>query len=410
MPQLPGFLRRAVHEPTHAALADELARTLALITDERELHQTLAGKLRELLGASHVAVIFASDDIGPYHVVAVRGSENGADTASAHVAPITFARTGPLAQWLRVNEEPFALRDQPELHAYLSSAERDALATLRADLVAPLVVKHRLRGFLALAGVGPSASAMLGPLASHAALALENAALLRDQRTRLGRMYRAERLAAAGELAAGAAHEIRNPLTAIRSTIQLVAKDYPEGTRRREQLDDVLGEVDRINDTLASLLAFARPGEPRRAYFDAGDLARRVVGVVGAQADTSGVHVNLTQCDPVMLHADSDLLRQVLLNLLRNAVQASPAGGVVTMDLDADDRFVHFVVRDQGKGMSSAQVERIFDPFFTTTDGGTGLGLPISLSIVRQHGGDIEVTSVVNQGTTAVVHIPRGRI
>jgi signal transduction histidine kinase len=220
-------------------------------------------------------------------------------------------------------------------------------------------------------------------------------------------MSRADRLATIGELAAGAAHEIRNPLTAIRSSLQYLESKQTDETSRR-LVSSALLETARINEIVSALMAFSRPTEIVRERLELLPTLEESIDLILFQAKTQKVEIRRIFPDgslPVL--GDKSQLKQLFLNLLLNAVQAMPAGGTLTVEaLRKEGPKAVVTVADTGEGIPEENLDRIFDPFFTTKKGGTGLGLSICYNIVKSHGGDIEVKSRVGQGTTILVSLP----
>jgi signal transduction histidine kinase len=219
-------------------------------------------------------------------------------------------------------------------------------------------------------------------------------------------LYRAERLATAGELAAGAAHEIRNPLTSIRSAIQHLGSGYEDGDQRAELVGDILAEVDRINEIVEGLLSFARPAEPKFEDVDLSELIRHAIAMVDTRARKQGVETRTEVPDDLSVRADPNLITQVLLNVAMNALQAMPEGGALDISAGRLGRMVELRVGDTGPGISEEDRDRLFDPFFTTKKDGTGLGLSVCYGIVQRHGGEIEVESEVERGTLVKIRLP----
>jgi len=213
-------------------------------------------------------------------------------------------------------------------------------------------------------------------------------------------LRRADRLAELGALSAQLAHEIRNPLAAMRGSAQLLA---PGADQETERLVGILTrEADRLGELVSDFLAFARPPAPVLRPCDLDELVRQTIELVSSDPLASGVSIEVT---PGGLQAlvDPDQVRQVLLNLLRNALAAAGKGGRVRTFFSRVDGQVRVHVWDSGGSISTADLPRIFEPFFTKTSGGTGLGLSTVHSIVRAHGGQIEVSSSPGEGTEFVV-------
>jgi signal transduction histidine kinase len=228
-------------------------------------------------------------------------------------------------------------------------------------------------------------------------------------------MHRAQQLAVAGQLAATVAHEVRNPLTAIRSSLQFVLDSKSGLEHGREILQRLLAEVDRIEDTLSGVLSLSRSHALNASDLELTDVINQSAQLVRPYAEASGVEIHVEPCPTTLpIRGDQRQLRQVFLNLLMNACQAMTGGAVrlradVLTPSDNQDgatpmAIVHVI--DTGSGMSPDQLTRVFDPFFTTKEAGTGLGLPVCLEIVTRHAGRLEITSDLGTGTTATVILP----
>ncbi|MBI5837275.1 MAG: PAS domain-containing protein [Candidatus Eisenbacteria bacterium] len=221
-----------------------------------------------------------------------------------------------------------------------------------------------------------------------------------------------DRLISLGELSACVAHEIRNPLTGIRTTVQFVASKLKPQDPRKEDLDDVIKELDRIETIISGLLQFARPQVSRPGPTDVSALVGRVLDNLELQFKAAGVQIARDFCDePAHVWTDPDLLQQVVLNLGINAMQAMPEGGTLKVGLGikryrTKKSMVDLVLADTGPGIPPEVFEKIFDPFFTTRPLGTGLGLPISLQIVREQGGALTARNLPSGGAQFTVRLP----
>lgn len=220
-------------------------------------------------------------------------------------------------------------------------------------------------------------------------------------------MLRADKLATIGELAAGAAHEIRNPLTAVKSSLQYLQDKNPDETARK-LLAAALEETGRIEEILSGMLSFSRPSEIKKERHDLLETLRECLELISFQARKNKVAiVQANPAAPIVLAADRSQLKQLFLNILLNAVRAMPAGGEIRVQASVPDGVKALVsVADTGEGILEENLDRIFDPFFTTKKGGTGLGLSICYGIVKSHEGEIEVKSRPGQGTTVIVKLP----
>ncbi len=220
-----------------------------------------------------------------------------------------------------------------------------------------------------------------------------------------GQLRQADRLAAVGELAATITHEIRNPLSSIRGTVEILKEDFPANSPKAEFFEILLRETDRLNKVVEEYLGLARPraAEEAAAIVDLGDLARQTAALVGVQAAKRGLRLATTIDVPLPVKGNPAHLKQVLLNLLLNAAQVTRPGGEIRVRggvreglvkgleyRDVEGRLVEVVVEDEGPGLAEADLEKVFVPFYTTRPEGTGLGLAISLRIAEAHGGTLK--------------------
>lgn len=236
------------------------------------------------------------------------------------------------------------------------------------------------------------------------------------QRVHDAEMVQAEHLATLGELAAGVAHEIRNPLAGIAGAIEIIAKDFPETHADREVLEDLREEVRRIEKILNDLLVYARPKPP---HFGPGDLKETVAHTLQlARQQTGNKKVDFSIQIPSALppfRADSEQLHQVLLNLVLNGIQAIESEGKITIAAAVQNSGVpdrpdclEVSVADTGHGIPPDRLERIFRPFYTTKRGGTGLGLSLCRRIIREHGGTLTAESELAKGSRFMIRLPLG--
>ncbi len=244
---------------------------------------------------------------------------------------------------------------------------------------------------------------------------------------------RRERLASIGELSAGVAHEIRNPLTGIGNCAQVLRDRIPPEDPLQRFVQIILDEAARLNRIVESLLSFAHPGRPRLAESGVVDIVKRVLDLEKDRMTEQGVTVEAKIRGRIpSIFVDPDQVTQVLLNIVRNAIEAMPSGGRLSVECSVIRRrpylrrgtgqrrtdrirydrrtplrrYAQVRVIDTGRGIPKEAISRIFDPFFTTRTKGTGLGLSISQSIIKEHGGFINVHSIENKGTTVTVDLP----
>ena len=219
---------------------------------------------------------------------------------------------------------------------------------------------------------------------------------------------RSERLASVGKLAAGVAHEIRNPLGALKGFLQYFQHKLALADQDKTYFTVMTHEVDRLNTVISNLLDFARPKEPVFEPCDLPKLLRHVLALV--EGDLHAKQIQLSVDIPTVLpqmQVDQDQITQVLLNILLNAIHATDSGGIVSLRAEIHaDASVDVTVSDTGKGISPEDLPRIFDPFFSTKKQGTGLGLAIAHTIIEQHGGEITVESTEGKGSIFRIRFP----
>ncbi|MBZ5724698.1 MAG: sensor histidine kinase [Acidobacteriia bacterium] len=221
------------------------------------------------------------------------------------------------------------------------------------------------------------------------------------------RMKRAERLFALGQLSAGLAHELRNPLASIAGAAGILQRDLRLEHRDAECLGIITKECQRLNGLLTHFLDFARPRAPKYQTTDLRVVIDSVVELTTHAAGEKAIRLRpeiSPQLAPVA--CDPELLTQVLLNLIINAIQATPDGGEVLVSAGPRNDRLLIQVRDEGWGIAAADRDRIFDPFFTTKENGTGLGLSVAHQIVEQHGGMLTAAENSGKGMTFSVSLP----
>ncbi len=219
---------------------------------------------------------------------------------------------------------------------------------------------------------------------------------------------RSERLVTVGHLAAGIAHEIRNPLASISGSIELLRRAPQTSEDDRTLMNIVHREIDRLNHLIGDLLDYANPKPRQTVDFDLALLVEEVLHVARAEPAFSSIEVRLDVEKPLRVHADPAQLRQVVWNLVRNAADAANAGGKhVSVTARSSNDSIAITIADDGPGIPPEQLAKIFDPFFTTKSKGSGLGLATSHAIILEHAGRIDAESTVGEGTKMVVRIPR---
>jgi signal transduction histidine kinase len=256
------------------------------------------------------------------------------------------------------------------------------------------------------------------PLGCHlrmSALLLELENLKEKQEMLQVQVKAAERLASVGTLAAGLAHEIRNPLVSIKTFIQLLPERLHDEEFRTQFLDIVEGEVQRICRLVDSLLDYAKPSKPNFKCENINEIAESMLSLLQSKIKEKGIHI-LQKLSPDIppTPVDKERVKQVFLNILLNAIQASSFMGKIYVQTSfvcpngdkPGHRYIQILVRDEGPGIPEHALERVFDPIFTTKPDGSGLGMAIANQIVLEHQGFIDVESSVGKGSTFFVNLP----
>ncbi len=228
-------------------------------------------------------------------------------------------------------------------------------------------------------------------------------------------LERQEKLASLGMLAAGVAHEIRNPLTAIKAWLYMQQKRLKPGTPEYEDANLISGEINRLERIVKDFLQFARPSEPQLVVVPAEQTLREVQKLMEPQLEKSNIKLALDGVAPAQIRIDPGQIKQVLINLIQNAADSIGKDGSITLRARLDERrlldrqteVVILEVSDTGKGIPPDVEKRLFDPFFTTKDAGTGLGLPIAARIVEKHQGALQYQTHADRGTTFGIILPR---
>jgi signal transduction histidine kinase len=327
-------------------------------------------------------------------------------------------------------KQPFIIPDASK-DPRVNPALKEKL-NLHSLVVIPLFAKEKALGAIAADFVEPNKNITKEALesvmffAQQAGLAIHNAFMYQELKTFSQQMeekiqkttadlkkteaqlIRSEKLAALGQLAAGIAHEIRNPLTSINILIHSLTENLPSGNSHREDLKVIEEEINRINEILDRFLRFAKPAPPLLERTDVASIFEETLQLIRPRIEKQRIVVQKEfQSLPIIL-MDREQMKQVALNLLLNAVQAMPDGGTLALRgrNSEDGQWIHISIQDSGMGIPSEDMNKLFDPFFSTKEGGIGLGLSIAHRIIDQHHGKIEVESVPGKGTLFTVWLP----
>ena len=387
----------------------ELEDSLNIIEDIEQIGFNFLGKIKEFIPVEKLLLVIFDQESGKFKV------SNSIGFDEEEINRIYFLGTDPLAKWLKVNKVHFYVPEQPGVFRFLKKREKDILEQFDLELCFPLVSMNRLIGIIF---IGPKKEnrkfsrqelAIMSTLTPQAGIALENAILYKEQRERFRRMSRADKLATIGELAAGAAHEIRNPLTAIQSSLQYLSRKI-QSEKEKKLMTNALKETGRINEILSALLSFSRPSEIKKEINNLIDILEDSLDLISIQTKKYKIQtLREYPKDPILINSDKAQLKQLFLNVLLNAAQAMAEGGELKIEvLPKNTQKILVAVSDTGEGIPEDKLDKIFDPFFTTKKGGTGLGLSIGYGIIEAHQGEIEVKSQMNSGTTVFITLPLG--
>ncbi|MDR1056108.1 MAG: GHKL domain-containing protein [Prevotellaceae bacterium] len=396
-------------------MLSEFNRSLTLIVDKDLLLANAISKIKQISPVDKISFFLLRHDTDQFLLADTSQPEEEVPRNTM------FNMKSKLVNWLSVNESYLLVSQSPSIVIYFSEQEQAVINTMKAEFIYPLKVMNRLSG---LVFIGRKMKGnkfireeldLLTLLLDQAALAFENALLYEEQSVRIKKMYRADRLAILGQLAAGAAHEIRNPLTAIRSTIQYLGKGMQDPDKA-EMINELMEEVDRINKIVQGLLSFAKPSELETAKVDVDKLLQQTFVLINNMIQKQHVNVLYNiQTDDTGIIADPAQLKQVFLNIILNAIEAMTDMPdkelTITIEnsqhIDLHSRYIIISFEDKGIGIGKEDVENVFNPFYTTKKDGTGLGLPISYGIVNRHKGEIEVDSQQGSGTKIMIKLPQ---
>jgi two-component system, NtrC family, sensor kinase len=294
----------------------------------------------------------------------------------------------------------------------------DQMSSLHAEVSIPLIAKGELIGLMNLSHkfnkdvYSHEDIELLDTLANQAAVAIENARLYEDLKKSKSYIRRADRLASLGTLTAGLAHEIRNPLVAIKTFTQLLPERIDDEEFRNHFLQIASGEVDRISSLINELLEFARPSEPKFNDEEINVILDGMILLISTESKKRKIEMT-KYYDPHMppVQVDREQMKQVFLNVLLNAIDATPENGEITVRTRSftkpgGESYLQVEFTDTGCGIPAEHLEEIFTPFFTTKTKGSGLGLSISNQIIQDHKGYIDVESRINQGTSFFINLP----
>ncbi len=381
----------------------EFGRTLTGLVDLEEAAKTTVSSITQTLHVDSVVFFLLKSEVDEYRLLFGTFAQEGAAYSSQH----------PFVKRVGSSERTV---DLEHLREREKMEEMDDLIEKGWVVVGPIFLKGRLLGFVLL---GKKRSQkdytveeleLVDAFLNQTALAISRALIYRDMSLKDKQIMQAEKMAAIGELAAGIAHEIRNPLGIITGSAETIRK-HKDRKIWEEMTGFILEESKRINGLISAFLDFARPKEPKMVSCDLREILERTLVLLSPQAKTLGVEIKkeIPQTFPEV-SIDPDQVRQAFTNLGINALEAMPQGGVLKVRM-LENRKGEIVLRfsDTGKGIPKEVQSKVFDPFFTTKEGGTGLGLSIVHRIITQHGGNISVEDREGGGSIFTIALPGKR-
>ena len=400
----------------YKSVLTDLSKEIVTIIDLNSLCRKIVDTISTTMGIER-ALIFLFDDEKKNYVCHEAKTDSVFVDLPSHSSTLSF--DDPVILWLQrqknilIREEWTKRKKTPELRD-----ATDQMRKLDVEVCVPLMSKGRLIGVLVLGRKTDNKMYshedvdVLEAIANGTAIAVENAKLYEDLKKQKAVMRRADRLASLGTLTAGLAHEIRNPLVAIKTLIQLLPERIDDEEFRRDFLAVASGEVDRISSLVNELLEFARPAEPHLQHENIHEIMDGMILLVSTEVKKRNIAI-LTRYEENLppVPVDREQIKQVFLNLLLNAIEASDEEGQVRVEIRTfqkgkDHRVLQTEISDTGCGIREDHLEQIFTPFFTTKDKGSGLGLSISHQIIQEHGGTIAVESRLGEGSSFFLNLP----
>jgi signal transduction histidine kinase len=388
----------------------KFSKAMVTILDLQSLSKRIIETITQTMGVEKASLFLINEEKGGYNLL---------ESININTSPSFLNKKDPLPVYLQkigeiiIREEILKGANIPEL----SSVTRQ-MSQLEAEVSIPLISKRELIGMINLSHkfnkdiYSHEDVELLSTLANQTSIAIENARLYEDLKKSKSYMRRADRLASLGTLTAGLAHEIRNPLVAIKTFTQLLPQRLEDEEFRNHFLNIASGEVDRISQLITELLDFARPSNPKLEFEDINSILDGMILLVSTESKKKHIQVvkSYTQ-DLPPISIDGEQIKQVFLNILLNAVEATPEKGEITIKTRSflkpgGEPYIQIEFTDTGCGIPTEYLEEIFTPFFSTKDKGSGLGLAISNQIVQEHRGYITVESQLNQGASFLINLP----
>jgi signal transduction histidine kinase len=390
----------------------KFSKAMVSILDLQSLSKKIIDTIAQTMGVRKASLFLWNEEKGTYSLFE---SKNIGMTDSTRQLP----KDDPLPRYLQktreiiIREELAKRANNPELNDVIRG-----MSLLEAEVSIPFISKGQLIGMINLSHkfnkdiYSHEDIELLSTLANQTAIAIENARLYEDLKRSKSYIRRADRLASLGTLTAGLAHEIRNPLVAIKTLTQLLPDRLDDEEFRDQFLKIASGEVDRISSLVNELLDFARPSDPKLEFEDINTILDGMILLVSTETKKKQINILKNYASDVpLVQIDREQIKQVFLNVLLNAIQATAENGRIMVKTRAfikpgGESYAQVEFTDTGCGIPGEHLEEIFNPFFTTKSTGSGLGLSISHQIVQDHRGYIDVESQLNKGSSFFINLP----
>jgi len=390
----------------------KFSKAMVSILDLQSLSKKIIETITQTMGVEKASLFLVNEEKGGYSLFESKNINPSVSTSQ-------LPKDDPLPRYLQkigeiiIREELAKGANIPELNEVVKK-----MSLLESEVSIPLLWKGQLIGMINLSHkfnkdiYSNEDIELLGTLANQTAIAIENARLYEDLKRSKSYIQRADRLASLGTLTAGLAHEIRNPLVAIKTLTQLLPDRLDDEEFRDQFLKIASGEVDRISSLVNELLNFARPSDPKLEAENINTILDGMILLVSTETKKKQITVFRNYAsDLPRIEIDPEQIKQVLLNILLNAISATSENGQIIVKTRSftkpgGEPYIQIEFTDTGCGIPEEHLEDIFNPFFTTKTTGSGLGLSISNQIVQDHRGYIDVESQLDKGSSFFINLP----
>ncbi len=390
----------------------KFSKAMVSILDLQSLSRRIVETITQTMGVEKASLFLWNEEKGGYSLFESKNVKMPASTPF-------LSKSDPLPHYLQkigeivIREELAKGTNLPEINDVVNK-----MSLIEAEVSIPFISKGQLIGMINLGYkfnkdiYSHEDIELLSTLANQTAIAIENGRLYEDLKKSKSYIRRADRLASLGTLTAGLAHEIRNPLVAIKTLTQLLPERIDDEEFRNQFLQIASGEVDRISSLVTELLEFARPSDPKLELEDINSILDGMILLVSTETKKKQIDITKDYSSDVpSIQVDREQIKQVFLNILLNGIEATSENGKITVRTryfmkPGGEPYAQIEFADTGCGIPEEYIEEIFNPFFTTKSTGSGLGLSISNQIIQDHRGYIDVESRLGKGSSFFINLP----